>query len=73
MAGDIKAHNVVIITAERSVTVDIARRLRRFGCSLDEGKKINKVLEGNFSSISATCKTGSVIEGRPLQVIVRSA
>ena len=66
--GGIKAHNV-IITAERSVSVVIARRLRRFDYSLDEGKKINKVLKGNFSSISATCKTGSVMEGRPVQVM----
>jgi len=40
MAGDLKARNVVIITADRSVVVVIARPLSRFGYSLDEGKKI---------------------------------
>jgi hypothetical protein len=61
--GGHKAHKVIIITADRSVTVVIARRLHRFGYNLDEGKQINKVLEGNFFSVSVTCKTGSVMEG----------
>jgi hypothetical protein len=33
-------HNVVIITADLSVRVDIVRLSRRFGYGLDKGKKI---------------------------------